>query len=610
MLKSINSNAWTPSKTAKSGYPQANPRSRVNGFGQVVFDRGALWTFAETAANYATIGAFSGLWQDDVLDVTDVGAETTATLGANNVLTLSGGSASATVHLDPNANYSDDTFALTSDGQTGTDLRVLQTSFTAADFDDLVTAATQANATSQANPSVRLAYIVDLASPSGAFEAPSHRIAPPIDLPTDDSLTLRGAGQVLQGAPTLPALIVDSGTVVNAAGVEVEGGSDGGSGVFLYGGALDNAGLILAGASASESLAAVVVDGGVLTNTGVIEAGAPPTRRPSSSIRANSSRREPSRPIRGIGEPEFQCGGRVREHAGADGGRPRRRLHRRRRSSEQRQLELAGTTAGVLPGFGTQIAGFGDVIFDPGAHWTLSGSWFGFATAVLSGFAPGDALDITDVGTETSGYLDANNVLTLSGGSLTAHIYLDPSQTYVDGTFSFVSDGDGGTYVTVVNQTTFTVGDASALQSAVAAVDVGGADSAPNLNYTFNLDPTSGALALDAPLAPIDLAAGDALTTVGANVSLDDGLGALTVASGHIDLQSVTVIGGAAAGPAVSCTAARSRSRTARPSPAARDGADGGVGVVINGGALATAGAISGAQGADAVRFAPGASAC
>ena len=60
-----------------------------------------------------------------MIEIAGVGTETTATLGANNVLTLSGDGQTATLHLDRNANFSGGEFSLSSDGQGGTNVQFI-----------------------------------------------------------------------------------------------------------------------------------------------------------------------------------------------------------------------------------------------------------------------------------------------------------------------------------------------------------------------------------------------------------------------------------------------------------------------------------------------------
>ncbi|WP_374545547.1 Hint domain-containing protein [Rhodoblastus sp.] len=75
------------------------------------------------AASVISDGSFAstvtGFGTDDTFDLAGVGTAIAATLGANNLLTVSGGAETVTIQLDPSANYSGSTFAVASDGNGG-----------------------------------------------------------------------------------------------------------------------------------------------------------------------------------------------------------------------------------------------------------------------------------------------------------------------------------------------------------------------------------------------------------------------------------------------------------------------------------------------------------
>ena len=78
-------------------------------------------TAATTAGDFAS--TIKGFAAGDTLDVTDVGTGATATLGANNVLTVTGAAGTRTLHLDPAQSFAGQTFAAAADvGGTGVNL--------------------------------------------------------------------------------------------------------------------------------------------------------------------------------------------------------------------------------------------------------------------------------------------------------------------------------------------------------------------------------------------------------------------------------------------------------------------------------------------------------
>ncbi len=67
-------------------------------------------------------------------------------------------------------------------------------------------------------------------------------------------------------------------------------------------------------------------------------------------------------------------------------------------------------------------------------------------------------------------------------------------------------------------QTDFTAANAADLANDLVAIDIGGAQSATNTNYTITL---TGAINLAAELPAINLASGDTLTIIGGGNTLD-----------------------------------------------------------------------------------------
>jgi hypothetical protein len=94
-------------------------------------------------------------------------------------------------------------------------------------------------------------------------------------------------------------------------------------------------------------------------------------------------------------------------------------------------VELAsGTITGALSGFGTSITNFSSLQFDPAAAWNVAGDGTGLeAIGTISGFAPGDTIEVTGV-SASSGTFTPGTGLVLSDGT-TLHI---------EGPFSSISD--------------------------------------------------------------------------------------------------------------------------------------------------------------------------
>jgi Ca2+-binding RTX toxin-like protein len=92
------------------------------GFTAVNLQTGAqeLRLAANTLADGHFDGAIGGFGNDDVLDLQGIGAASTATLDAGNVLTVSGGTGGpVTLQFDPGQNFSGQVFQVASDGSGG-----------------------------------------------------------------------------------------------------------------------------------------------------------------------------------------------------------------------------------------------------------------------------------------------------------------------------------------------------------------------------------------------------------------------------------------------------------------------------------------------------------
>ena len=115
--------------------------------------------------------------------------------------------------------------------------------------------------------------------------------------------------------------------------------------------------------------------------------------------------------------------------------------------------------------FGTHLTGINDAGEILGYYVETNGTQYGFITdapnilkfddvsdysGTISGFVPGDTIDLTSVGYDSSGSADlnlANNQLVITENSQTYDLQLDQTQSFVGEAFSVSSDGIGGTYL-------------------------------------------------------------------------------------------------------------------------------------------------------------------
>jgi hypothetical protein len=98
-------------------------------------------------------------------------------------------------------------------------------------------------------------------------------------------------------------------------------------------------------------------------------------------------------------------------------------------------MELAAGAGGTISGF----AGFSSIIFDAGAEWTIAGNTTSLG-GIISGFAPGNTIDLISLGETIAGY--AAGTLTL-GGDRTVELRLPGS--FTTASFQAGPDGNVGT---------------------------------------------------------------------------------------------------------------------------------------------------------------------
>jgi len=208
------------------------------GTGEISFNSGTLTIAAPADIPANRIGNFI---TGDSIDLQGIGLATGARLSAGNVLTLTGGTASpVTLNLDPAQNYANDSFILQPDSTTGTTVTVTQTHFYAATEADLDAILTGIDA-GGINVAPKTAYTITL---TAGFTLSADPDA--INLGSGDSLTIDGAGQVINGGGHYRGFFVYAGTVrlqnltlLNTAAIGGIGGSGaipGGGGAGLGGG--------------------------------------------------------------------------------------------------------------------------------------------------------------------------------------------------------------------------------------------------------------------------------------------------------------------------------------------------------------------------------------
>ncbi|MGJ4929170.1 VCBS domain-containing protein [Bradyrhizobium sp. HKCCYLS2038] len=194
----------------------------------------------------------SGFTNGDVIDLRSVVA-TTAVVGTNNVVTLkdAGGTAVATLHFDPAQTLGP--FGVTSDGQGGTKVVAIQTSFnvsSAADLNAALAAISQGGTSYAKNAAYTIHFAGDI---SLASLATSAQLAA-INLDTGSSLLIDGAGFKLDGADAHRGFFEYAGnvriqnlTIAHTLAQGGDGGIGGGGGGAGLGGGL----FVAAGASAT-----------------------------------------------------------------------------------------------------------------------------------------------------------------------------------------------------------------------------------------------------------------------------------------------------------------------------------------------------------------------
>ncbi len=191
------------------------------------------------------------------------------------------------------------------------------------------------------------------------------------------------------------------------------------------------------------------------------------------------------------------------------------------------ELELAaGAGSGTLSGLGSQFINFGSITFDTGANWFIEGNTSGLA-GTISGFAPGDTIEVDGITVTGSSY--AGGVLTLTdNGPVVANLDLPG----VNGEFQMTNVA-GGTEISLVQSQPRTLswagsGNNSAFGSAANWDDLTnglnpastGPDPTDTVVFNSNGAPVSGTGTVNTMLfaggGAWHLVAGTSLTATGA----------------------------------------------------------------------------------------------
>jgi Ca2+-binding RTX toxin-like protein len=350
----------------------------------------------------------------DIIDLTGIGLATSATLDANNVLTIAGGSSGPiTLQLDPLQDFSGRVFQLTSDGAGGTNVMLASMSeinntgiIVGADFGILITVGAQ-------DPGASLTIIN-----SGTIEGGVDGVlvnADPSNLTATGTFVIDNSG-VIESTGSGHAINFDL-SVSSPGSITIINRETGNLTAAAAGVAI-----VIAGDSADAITNKGIITGGISTGGGA----------DTFNLFTGSS-------VSGV----------IDSGLGND------------------TINLHGSGQGTLQSFVNV-----EVVNLHGGDWVLASEdvasvnfqdglqTLSLDSAVLadgqfdgtiSNFATGDIIDLTGIGLATSATLDANNVLTIAGGSSgPITLQLDPLQDFSGLTFQLSSDGAGGTSITLV----------------------------------------------------------------------------------------------------------------------------------------------------------------
>ncbi|HEV2364217.1 MAG TPA: hypothetical protein VGS12_08485 [Caulobacteraceae bacterium] len=243
------------------------------GAGAITFTGADTLVVAAGATPANTIVGFTDT-SKATIDLQGVGAPVSDNLQAGNKLVVTGASGSATLQLDPTRSYANDSFYLSTDGTSGTDVQAIQTSFSVASEADL-NAALQAIDLTGAQSRPNTAYTITLAA---GFTLASDLDA--VNLASGDSLTINGGGQTMDGGGTYRGFFVYAGQVaidnltiahaVASGGAGGAGADPGGGGAGLGGGLfVASAGAVTLSGVSFLNDSAVGGSGGAVSSVGI-----------------------------------------------------------------------------------------------------------------------------------------------------------------------------------------------------------------------------------------------------------------------------------------------------------------------------------------------------
>ena len=157
---------------------------------------------------------------------------------------------------------------------------------------------------------------------------------------------------------------------------------------------------------------------------------------------------------------------------------------------------------------------------------------------IIDNFMPGETIRFLGFGPNTAATLGDGNVLTVTDGTNTAHLILDPGVDLSPYRFSVTPFSEGAELSEILP--TFNAASASDIANVLNEINAGGVYSFVNTDYVINL---TANVTQAADLPAINLAAGDILTFTGnatlsgSTLNLDDA----TVAFSPSDGQTLTV---------------------------------------------------------------------